>query len=177
MKKLIILLLSLCFIMSKCPDDTPKLEELPPITQTGEGTFGCLVNGKVWIPSKWHISTSPRYVGVDTFLSNTMKINMTRRRDTSRSNITLIVKYKNFSVGNQSYFANLSYYNDTQVCDYNTFEIDTTVSPNFLKVNFVDTSRQRRVMAGEFQARFINKSCKDTINITQGRFDMPFTIE
>ena len=28
---------------------TPK-EELPPITQEGKNTFGCLVNGKVWLP-------------------------------------------------------------------------------------------------------------------------------
>ena len=30
------------------PTDNPP--QLPPETQTGANTFGCLVNGKVWLP-------------------------------------------------------------------------------------------------------------------------------
>lgn len=43
------LLLAFIMLTANCceKDDDP---ELPPITQTGEDTFGCLVNGEVWIP-------------------------------------------------------------------------------------------------------------------------------
>jgi len=32
--------------------------QLPPITQTGKGTFGCLVNGEIWLP-KFTVSFPP----------------------------------------------------------------------------------------------------------------------
>lgn len=35
----------------KAQDDRTELEKLPPITQTGANTFGCLVNGKAWLPN------------------------------------------------------------------------------------------------------------------------------
>lgn len=51
--KLILLFFSLAAItsLSDCERDEPKteLEKLPPITQEGKNTFGCLVNGKAWV--------------------------------------------------------------------------------------------------------------------------------
>ena len=46
-------LLCLCLaacLLSCCKDDTPE-PSLPPITTTGANTFGCRINGKVWLPS------------------------------------------------------------------------------------------------------------------------------
>ena len=36
------------FVAGSCEKD--KNPQLPPITQTGAGTFGCLVNGDIWLP-------------------------------------------------------------------------------------------------------------------------------
>jgi hypothetical protein len=57
-KSLKLLLLVTIFIFNqscdlfKSNDPKPKteLEKLPPATQTGKNTFGCLVNGKAWVP-------------------------------------------------------------------------------------------------------------------------------
>lgn len=50
MKKLTLLALSaLCFAACK-KTNTPVQDQLPPITQTGAGTFGCLINGEVYTP-------------------------------------------------------------------------------------------------------------------------------
>ena len=53
MKQYLIIVLALSFIT--CCKKTDSLEaelaKLPPITQTGANTFGCLVNGKAYIPS------------------------------------------------------------------------------------------------------------------------------
>ncbi|RUT72803.1 hypothetical protein [Ancylomarina longa] len=48
-KLLPFLLLVFIMLTANCceKDDDPQL---PPVTQTGENTFGCLVNGEVWIP-------------------------------------------------------------------------------------------------------------------------------
>ncbi len=54
MKNLLFLLLAF-FTLSCCnkDDDKPKteLEKLPPATQTGANTFGCLLDGQAFIPS------------------------------------------------------------------------------------------------------------------------------
>jgi hypothetical protein len=49
MKNIItVLLLSL---LTSCSEDSNNPEaQLPPITQTGENTFGCLIDGKLLIP-------------------------------------------------------------------------------------------------------------------------------
>lgn len=51
MKKLFPLLL---ILMLSCSDDNSKpkseLDKLPPATQTGENTFGCLLDGKAFLP-------------------------------------------------------------------------------------------------------------------------------
>ena len=36
-------------IFSNCTKNDEPLNELPPITQTGENTFGCLINNKVFV--------------------------------------------------------------------------------------------------------------------------------
>lgn len=38
-----------CKLQKNKPTKT-ELEKLPPITQIGANTFGCLINGKAWIP-------------------------------------------------------------------------------------------------------------------------------
>ena len=43
-----ILLLTAC----ACIKDNDFQDQLPPITQTGENTFGCVIDGEVLIPKK-----------------------------------------------------------------------------------------------------------------------------
>lgn len=45
-----VLLLSLVMLGATCKKKDDDKPQLPPISQTGEGTFGCLVNGEVWLP-------------------------------------------------------------------------------------------------------------------------------
>lgn len=33
-----------------------ELDKLPPATQTGANTFGCLVNGKAYLPGGWEVT-------------------------------------------------------------------------------------------------------------------------
>lgn len=46
-------LLFVCLTASKCKKDKPPVNpvsQLPPETQTGANTFGCLIDGKVFVP-------------------------------------------------------------------------------------------------------------------------------
>ena len=69
MKKILLLLLT-TFTLSCCnkdDDDQPKteLEKLPPATQTGANTFGCLLDGKAFLPGNFPNSTNCFYQFVD----------------------------------------------------------------------------------------------------------------
>lgn len=54
MKTLKLLILFTLLISASCKndDDTPTnpIDQLPPATQTGENTFGCLLNGEAFLP-------------------------------------------------------------------------------------------------------------------------------
>ena len=54
MKKLLLVLVT-TFFLSSCDKDGQIFagkDQLPPETQTGANTVGCLVNGKVFLPKK-----------------------------------------------------------------------------------------------------------------------------
>jgi hypothetical protein len=51
MKTIVFSLLTLCFVLQSCnKDDDSSNDSLPPATQTGANTVGCLVNGEVFLP-------------------------------------------------------------------------------------------------------------------------------
>ena len=81
MKKIVLILL-ITFTLSSCnnDDDKPKteLEKLPPATQTGANTFGCLLDGKAFLPGNFPNATNCFYQLVDGeyyFALNTSNIN------------------------------------------------------------------------------------------------------
>lgn len=64
MKKTILLLFLICIFGCDNNDDKPstpktELEKLPPATQTGANTAGCLVNGKAFLPKGFIPGTNP----------------------------------------------------------------------------------------------------------------------
>lgn len=61
MKPITILLFAFFVLLASCSeDDTPKT--LPPATQTGAGTFACLVNGEVFVHEDGLINCYYQYV-------------------------------------------------------------------------------------------------------------------
>ena len=64
MKKLLFsFFVLLTFIGSKCEDDTPKnpIDLLPPATQIGANTFGCLIDGEAFTPDGRPLSFTKEY--------------------------------------------------------------------------------------------------------------------
>jgi hypothetical protein len=58
MKQLLLLITSFILLSSSCQKEKLKnpTDELPPETQTGANTFGCLVNGQVFKPGGAQLS-------------------------------------------------------------------------------------------------------------------------
>ena len=67
------LLISLIAIScKKTKTESESVDQLPPITQTGANTFGCLLNGNVWLPKGYdgrfvnsRITIDPTYADGD----------------------------------------------------------------------------------------------------------------
>ena len=55
-----------------------ELEKLPPATQTGKNTFGCLVNGRAWLPTSEFGSNG---IFVDMSFPNFLSINADNKID------------------------------------------------------------------------------------------------
>jgi len=55
----------------KDPNDSSQQDELPPITQTGAYTFGCLLDGEVWIPKHYSNSIVNPPVVLQAYLDKT----------------------------------------------------------------------------------------------------------
>src|SRR6266511_2638533 len=72
------LLISFLLLTTSCwqpQPPKPQPEVLPPLTFEGKNTFGCLVNGKVWLPhtSGAQIAFDPQYYRGDFSLSATRR--------------------------------------------------------------------------------------------------------
>jgi hypothetical protein len=65
MKKFLTFLLLL--IVASCSSDDTNGNRLPPETQVGANTFGCLINGKTFIPRSGNNSLVFPLSGVDLF--------------------------------------------------------------------------------------------------------------
>jgi hypothetical protein len=146
------------------------LDKLPPATQEGKNTFGCLVNGEAWTP-KGNNGTRNLYISYDPTRNNGA-FTLSTYRITSNSNqgLTLFADNINYQkqftfhppVTSIILFDNYACYYDR---DNNEYRKGT------LTITKLDVSNQ--IIAGTFEAILAKPGC-DTVRITDGRFDMRF---
>ena len=153
------------------PEPIPvnPIDLLPPITQTGENTFGCLVNGQEWV-TKTTIDVAGFYQrGV---LQINGSLNETGRKQT----ITLIII--DSTLAEKSYiltksplltakFADVTSLINTNWCFY---EEENLISGT---LNIIHLDEQSRIISGLFEFTTHMDGC-DTIRVTDGRFDLTY---
>lgn len=182
MARSFVLLLLLPLLALRCadkrndPKPTPP-ETLPPATQEGKDTFGCLVNGKVWLPAvpfTYPLFAAPAkkttlWVGNGYFF-----LWARRQNDKESSSIKFDFCHGDFhgvgtyilssppqtcgSTSFDNYVANATYYVDP-------------LPDNVLTINVYDTTR--RIIAGRFQFTGV-AAPGDTVRVADGRFDLKF---
>jgi len=186
MKKIFInmSLISFLLLASSCTKNgkillKPGTEVLPPITQTGAGTFGCLINGKVWLPggpgttldAQYSRGSLSLYALKDSGPENSKGINQIfQSLSMSYEPIyklgTYYFKYfpplQGLGAGFMDYASNCNY----QANDQDSLQTYITVT----KLDSI-----HRIVSGTFNFLFIpsGPGC-DTLKITQGRFDMKY---
>jgi len=167
---ILLLLLASC---DGCKKDDPKpkteLEKLPPATQEGKDTFGCLVNGKAWVIESTTNTDAVYQIGI-------LQIFGRRYEPFLSLEMSILEKYYGGSLAITTYPLNkfpdssCSAYleSSTQSCKY---ESQSCISG---KILLTKLDRVKYIVSGTFHFVTVAKDC-DTLKITNGRFDIRYT--
>ncbi|MDD2984991.1 DUF6252 family protein [Flavobacterium sp.] len=167
MKRILLLLLT-TFTLSCCnnEDDKPQnpIDQLPPATQTGANTFGCLINGEPFVVSNTSNQTAIYQGGVlqigggidNSIMDKRISINIS-------APINLNTPYDLTLFPN-----NLAIFvNNGEGCYY---DYDHTTSGTLTITKFDQTNF---IISGTFNFSTQTNECEN-INITNGRFDLQY---
>ena len=163
--------LVLLILLSSCKNDddsntpTNPIDQLPPATQTGENTFGCLINGE-----PFSITNSSQIGAV--YQGGLLQFSATFEQGSSDESVAFnlinpLNENQVYEFDNNSYRAGYSLLSDGLICIY---EFDDTLEGNMIFTN-IDTVNF--VISGTFEFSTVNDDCEN-INITNGRFDLQY---
>jgi hypothetical protein len=175
MKKYLFFLLVLLALPSVKCSKTGLGDQLPPITTTGANTFGCKVDGKVWLP---HGSFSVYALNINdvskSYLKPSLQIATYNRKNNAMSDLGITIlnlKWDNAEYKIYNYLNEGLTYTDNSV-DYEPFDTFGTVN-----ITRFDTSA--KIISGTFSfIGYTDNTHTKQVNITDGRFDLhnPLTI-
>lgn len=170
----------LCLLMlvyntgCKLPEDTPPTSQppkqtfcdtcLPPITTTGPTSFGCRVNGKVWLPKDGfnqkmfadYYDSSIYIVGTNGEAMERVSFSLMTITDTG----TFTFPNNNFEYAS----AGFRYINRPSSENFYSIPISKG------KIQFLRFDIDSGKYAGTFEFDLYSNDFKDTIHITDGRF-------
>lgn len=165
-----LLLLSQC---SKCKDNDPAPEaQLPPATQTGANTFGCLVNGEAWTPvgfngyANYVVNYDPSYRnGTLNIAAYRLSGNGGNQQDVGvySDSLRSVGVYPLTTRGKHG----AVFLNRQTDCRYYSTDV-ATYCRGTLTITRLDL--QAGIVSGTFAFTLYKPGC-DSIRVTQGRFD------
>jgi hypothetical protein len=177
---LAITLLSMRCRKNKNEPEVPKteLEKLPPITQTGANTFGCLVNGVAWLPNGTKPSNGGPNIQVyvdPTFQGGRFGISGHKYNENAGNTVDLLatpcIANGQYFISQNNLFIQYGKRILNNICEISSNEALTSVKNGTLNITKYDLTN--RIFSGTFEATLYNPStCTDTIKITNGRFDV-----
>ena len=168
--KIVFAMAGLTLMAMQCQNTNPKptnpIDLLPPITQTGENTLGCLVNGEALVV------TNSNDIGA-IYQKDVLQMSATMRQNDQVETIGITIYGKviedvNYDLNNQMSKAGYSIlYSNNEYCIYEEFyTFDGSVVIDFLdSVAFI--------VSGHFEFTTVKDNC-DTVRITDGRFDFKY---
>jgi hypothetical protein len=143
--------------------------QLPPITMEGKNTFGCLVNGKVWLPDGSKFADPVIAFYDSSTLTQRWALDISSINVDHDSGFLLSV-IDNSILMDHEYNLNdtitYAYYRNG-ACVYE----DSHVVEGRLKILKINP----QIVAGTFEFTSFNPSCGDTVKVTKGRFDIAIT--
>lgn len=168
---------ALALLLAQChrhdPDPARPEDQLPPATQTGAGTFSCLLNGQPWTPNSSNRG-SDIYITYDpTYAEGSLLIRAAFFPGNSQNNQNIIIggapitKPGIYSFTSKTAGAGYIDYNLPAPCNEFT-SIHTVTQTGQLTITRFDLAAG--IISGTFAFTLAQPGC-DTIKVTQGRFD------
>lgn len=182
MKKLFFLLtLLMPFLSFNCHKDDDF--GLPPATQNGANTFGCMINGKPWVaeiapnildPALRKLDMSYDETLTGAFYNNTFSLFARLVNDTTSQSV-VVSGFKLEKTGLLDTASNsLSITYRLHSPFLKTYEIDKNL-PSRFEITKLDTLAN--ICSGRFEFYVISSDKADTLFITEGRFDKRYAPE
>ncbi|MFN6944413.1 MAG: DUF6252 family protein [Cytophagaceae bacterium] len=169
--------LFLLLFLTSCPKITPepKPEELPPETQEGKDTFGCLVNGQVWVPRVTVWVGQSRLVS--SYSAGTF--NLVARKNINRSGITenqsISIRISENALQSGNYLLNSPFKDGrghfTDLISKCIYETDSIQYDGLVEITKLDTINQ--IVSGRFHFTANSEDC-GKLEVTEGRFDVRY---
>ncbi|NCU05173.1 MAG: hypothetical protein GXC73_14430 [Chitinophagaceae bacterium] len=155
-----------------------EIDKLPPATQTGSKTFGCLVNGKAWIPSKedWFSTSALRFY-YDNSPGGQFAITAEFQNSSQNRNETIgivcdsILTRSTYDLNNKNatngrvLFMNSKIFGACRLISSSDNDAQIT---GFISITRFDLAQG--IICGKFEFTIKKIGC-EPINITNGRFD------
>lgn len=156
------------------------VSELPPPTQTGANTFGCKVDGQMWMPSGFGIAiTAPileaRYSTGRTIFINARNFSSAPTESEFEIHLMNVVTPGVYllNTDTENYpdeTGNYAYYVVRKITPHNEW---MTTSQYTGQVEITKTDTINRIVSGTFQFQAINLyNSPHPVNMTEGRFDI-----
>ncbi|MBX7205746.1 MAG: hypothetical protein K1X81_10025 [Bacteroidia bacterium] len=137
----------------------PPSNTLPPITQTGANTFGCKVNGQVWLPTT---------VWVD-YHNGGMVISANNGYEPHSDIIVTLSEFTAFKQGSYELSANTSYISKGSYRSGKDMYYTDSIYIGDLTINRLDSVNS--ILSGTFSFDAKHISTGEVIHVTEGRFD------
>jgi hypothetical protein len=167
-------IISIIFLATSCPkkDYSSKPDVLPAITQTGANTFGCLINGKVWLPT-WGGGHWPMNGGFNPGGKFFMIANRTISNSNSRTTQQTLQWSVLTALDTGKYLVKIIYPDlGAHFSDYLASKEYTIQNQDSLKnwVHITKLDSFKGIVSGTFNFFLVNPGV-DSISVTNGRFD------
>ncbi len=181
LKVLVLIFFSCALLDASCKKKSAvgpvdQLSLLPPATQTGAGTFGCLINGQAFVPSGEFLSGTK--ITSNVYGSNQLDVFAINKSDNGNVSAFITIQLQGLQIiqGVNYPLALVGQGNGNAIYDIgsygtdNTFNTTNAVQGNLTITRF-DTAKQ--ILSGTFNFKAIS-SKGDTVKVTDGRFDVIF---
>ncbi|MFS4483548.1 DUF6252 family protein [Hyunsoonleella sp. 2307UL5-6] len=170
-KRIATVVLSICMLSAtSCKNDddtiTDPIDQLPPETQTGENTFGCLINGEIFKVTNTS-NLSAIYQQGQLQLSATIEVSTNSNESVAFNLVDPLIEGQEYSFKNDLYKAGYSKIINQLTCIY---EFEDTFEG---RITFTKIDQVNYTISGTFEFTTVTDNC-ETINITNGRFDMRY---